>query len=229
MNKDKYRHELKYICSNMELELLRVKLAATMNKDLHANIDGMYSIRSIYFDDLYNTNYYENEAGINVREKWRIRAYNNNRSGIFLECKRKENGMILKTSCQISQEQYASLISGEKIDISETNPKLLNRFMILQRNRNLLPKVIVGYDRSPYICKNGNVRVTFDCNIFSSSDIELFFEDNICRRPILPSGSQLLEVKFDEYLPDYIYRAIQMTNMQQITFSKYFFSKKFSL
>lgn len=224
-----YRHELKYLCSNAELGLLRVRLSGVMKPDMHTNASGVYHIRSIYFDDLYNTSYYENEAGVNCREKWRIRTYNNDASRIFLECKGKENGMTQKLSCQIDSGQFTSLIDGNCLAISEENPGLLNRFLILQRNRWLKPKVIVGYTRRPYICREGNVRVTFDQNIFSSTDIERFFDENIRKRPILASGMQLLEVKYDEYIPDYIYHATQMTNMQQITFSKYYISRTHSL
>ena len=48
-------------------------------------------------------------------------------------------------------------------------------------------------------------------------------------RPVLPKGQHLLEVKFDEYLPDYIYHAIQMTNMRLETFSKYYLCRQYNL
>lgn len=47
------------------------------------------------------------------------------------------------------------------------------------RTRLLPPKVIVEYDRVPYIYPQGNVRITLDENIRSSSRVELFLEDQI--------------------------------------------------
>ena len=71
--------------------------------------------------------------------------------------------------------------------------------------------------------------MTFDCNIASSPAVDDFFEETLVERPVLPAGMHLLEVKYDAYIPDVIYRIIQMTNMQQVTFSKYYLCRKFSL
>lgn len=84
------------------------------------------------------------------------------------------------------------------------------------------PAIIVEYDRTPFIYRYGNVRVTFDQNISSSRDFEHFFCEQIHRRPIMPAGMHLMEVKFDEFLPDVIYRALQLEQLRQTTFSKYY-------
>ena len=39
---------------------------------------------------------------------------------------------------------------------------------------------------------------------------------------------QLMEVKFDEYLPDYIYRALNLGTLQQTAFSKYYLCRRFA-
>ena len=70
----------------------------------------------------------------------------------------------------------------------------------------MVPKVIVEYERTPYVYKNGNVRITFDRNITSSSQVDQFFNATAKKRPILPAGMQLLEVKYDEYLPEDLVR-----------------------
>ena len=225
----KYRHELKYLCSARELEILRCRLSAVMRLDSHTDASGMYHIRSIYFDDLHNSSFTENEDGVSPREKWRIRAYNCSNASISLECKRKENGMIQKKACRLTMEQFQKLLSSEFVEPCGKNPPLLNRFTYLQQTRKIMPKVIVGYDRRPFVCHTGNVRVTFDTNIFSSPDIDSFFEKNIRCRPILRVGQHLLEVKYDEYIPDHIYRTIQMTDMQLTTFSKYYLCRKYSI
>ncbi|MBQ7371931.1 MAG: polyphosphate polymerase domain-containing protein [Blautia sp.] len=224
----KFRHEYKYICSVDEIETIRHRCAAVLSRDLHAGKDGVYHIRSIYLDDLYDTSVRENEDGVSPREKWRIRSYNLSPERISLECKRKEGSMIQKSSCLLSMQNYESILAGERIPVKKENPPLLNRFLVQSAERILQPKVIVGYHRIPYVCRQGNVRVTLDCNIYSSPDIRSFFEEEIRRRPVLPRGTQLLEVKFDEYLPDYIYRMIQLKNMQYTTFSKYYLCRKFS-
>jgi len=94
--------------------------------------------------------------------------------------------------------------------------------------RRMRPVVIVEYERIPYIYKNGNVRITLDTNISSSSAVEAFLDKTIPGRPVLPLGQQLLEVKYDEYLPDFIYRNLQLHSLRQTAFSKYYICRKYT-
>ena len=225
----KFRHELKYLCSSAELKMLEMRLQNIMKPDPHTDESGCYLIRSTYFDDLYDRCLNENESGVSPREKWRVRIYNCSDRRISLECKRKEYGMIQKKSCRITREQYVKMCRMEPIPLTSDNPPLLNRMLLQQQTVLMQPKVIVQYLRRPYICDEGNVRVTFDMNISSSSSFDRFFMEDIQERPVLPKGRHLREVKFDEYLPDYIYHAIQMTNMRLETFSKYYLCRRYNM
>lgn len=224
-----FRHELKFECSQADLALLRGVLTPILRLDAHAGTSGTYHIRSIYFDDPYDSCMLENVNGTQPREKWRIRAYNGDANHISLECKRKEHGMISKKSCRLTLEQYDKLIRGVPTEISDCTPALLNRFSVLLRTRKMEPKVIVGYDRTAFICKEGNVRITFDCDLFSSPDVDGFFSQTLHKRPVFSTGKALLEVKYDAYLPDYIHQHIQFENMRKTTFSKYFLCRQFYL
>ena len=225
----KFRHEFKYIMSNAELSLIKNHLNGLMPTDKHTGESGRYNIRSLYFDDHYNRYYYENENGTEPREKFRIRIYNHSTDRIMLECKRKERGKTLKTSCPLTVEQTKTLMRGEYLrDVASLEP-LLQKLTLLMMTNRLRPVVIVEYDRVPYVYKNGNVRVTLDMNISSSSDIGNFLEEKIQKRPVLPLGQSLLEVKYDEYLPDFIYNNLQLKNLRQTAFSKYYICRKFSL
>ena len=93
----------------------------------------------------------------------------------------------------------------------------------------LRPKVIVEYDRVPYVYADGNVRVTLDKNIRSSNQCSSFLEEDIFFRPIMENNKHLLEVKFDEYLPDFINQLVENEKIKQTTFSKYFLCRKYSL
>ena len=90
-------------------------------------------------------------------------------------------------------------------------------------------KVIVDYERTVYVCPIGNVRVTFDRNISSSTDFKHFGEKNIAKRPIMPCGHHILEVKYDELLPDYIYKSLEIEALQRTTFSKYYLCRKYNM
>lgn len=224
----KYRHELKYLVSAAQIPLLESRVRCIMSPDRHAGPDGMYNIRSLYFDDYQNSCYYENENGTDPREKFRIRIYNHSPQRISLECKRKDHGMTLKSSCALSLEETELLMAGQALtDLEELKP--LQRKLCLQMQTRLLhPVVIVEYERRPYVYKNGNVRVTFDTNICAGTAVEDFFSSAMPKRPIMPAGQHLMEVKFDEYLPDFIYRSLNLGHLQQTTFSKYSLCRKFT-
>lgn len=224
-----YRHELKYVISNAQIPLLKSRIEHLMRRDPHAGEDGIYNIRSLYFDDYRNRCFYENENGTDPREKYRIRIYNHSSERIVLECKRKERGKTRKTSCPLTLEQAQCLIRGQQIGSIEMLPPLLRRLALEMSMRGLHPVVIVEYERIPYVYSNGNVRVTFDTQISSSSHVTDFFSDELPKRPIMPAGQQLMEVKFDEYLPDFIYRSLNLEGLRQTAFSKYYLCRKYAL
>ena len=225
----KYRHEYKYPISELEAAILKQRVKSIMSLDPHVSSEGMYLISSLYFDDYYDSCYYENENGTDPREKFRIRIYNNNTDRISLECKRKERGKTLKTTCKLSKEQVEGIIHGSSLNYYSETDDLLMKFIEAQQSRKLAPKVIVEYKRIPYVYKIGNVRVTFDCQLASSKQIEKFLDGNYLKRPVFPLGKLLLEVKFDEFLPDYIYDIMQLNNLTQTAFSKYYLCRKFEL
>ena len=72
----------------------------------------------------------------------------------------------------------------------------------------------------------GNVRVTFDRNIMASRACDEFLENRVSGMvPILPKGLHVLEVKYDEFLPDFIARQLEIGNLRQTAFSKYYLGR----
>ena len=120
-------------------------------------------------------------------------------------------------------------MNGELLPIEAVDSAVYRKFCMQQSTRLLQPKVIVEYDRVPYVYPDGNVRVTFDLQIRSSDRIESFLDKEIATRLIMPTNQHLLEVKFDEYIPDFIYQAIQTERLQQTTFSKYYMCRKYGM
>lgn len=223
-----YRHELKYLISQAQLSLLKNRIAGIMQLDPYVSADGMYNVRSLYFDDYYNSCYYENQNSVDPREKFRLRIYEHSSEHISLECKRKERGKTIKTSCLVTMEQAQAIMQAKAIPITEDNPPVLNKMLLQTRTRRLRPAVIVEYERIPYVYKNGNVRITFDTNMASSSHIAGFLEPVLPQKPIMPPGWHLMEVKFDEYLPDFIYTSLNLESLQQTPYSKYYLSRKYA-
>lgn len=227
----KFRNELKYIISDNTLQILKRRICNLIPHDSHVGSNGKYIIRSLYFDDFDDRCYYENENGTDPREKFRIRTYNYSDSRISLECKRKENGMTHKSSCRLTKElteKYLDTTNGISNLLIGSSSPLLSRFNNLVI-MGLRPKVIVEYEREPFIYHLGNVRVTFDTNIMSSTQFDSFFESSLAKRPVMPTGYHLLEVKYDEFLPSFIYDTLQLCFLERTAFSKYYLCRKYSL
>ena len=224
-----YRNEIKYLVSETHLVLLENRIRNLIQPDRHAGADGTYQIRSLYFDDFENTYYRENEMGTDPREKFRIRIYNGDPGRISLELKKKQHCMTQKLSCLLTEEQCRELMAGRPLPADPSYPPVLQKMNLLMKTRLLKPKVIVEYDRTPFVEKLGNTRVTFDRNIRSSNAVASFLEKRVPARPIMPAGKQILEVKYDEFLPDYLYRNLQLSHLRQTTFSKYYLCRRYSL
>lgn len=222
----KYRHEYKYFISDAELEIIKSRLENILPLDSHVakegKYQGIYNIRSVYFDDYRNRCFYENVNGTDPREKFRIRIYNHSDERINLELKRKVQGKCLKMSETLTREQVNHILSGEIPRISNETPALVNKLALDMNMKRLQPKVIVEYERTPYVYQLGNVRVTLDQNIVSSNQVQDFFDVNLPVMPVLPMNMHLLEVKWDEFIPDFIMDALDLGNLQRTSFSKYY-------
>lgn len=225
----KFRHEQKYLISSGEVELIKSRVSHLLSPDAHVDALGSYTVRSLYFDNYANRCFYENEDGIEPREKFRLRIYNGSSERITLECKRKEHSMTFKRSCQLSVDEARTLMDGKVLPDINNQPALLRRLTVGMLTEKIQPKIIVEYERIPYVYKDGNVRVTLDLNVSSSRDVGGFLNKTLAKRPILSKGLQLLEVKYDEYLPDFIYKTLQLGDLRQIAFSKYYLCRKYTL
>ncbi len=223
-----YRHELKYVVTAAQQALLQNRIEGLIKPDSHVGADGMYHIRSLYFDDYYNSCYNENEIGCDPREKFRIRIYNASSDRIRLELKQKEHGMTRKLSCLLTKEQCLELMAGRPLPPDPSYPPVLQKLNLQMRTRLLRPRIIVEYDRIPYVEPLGNTRITLDLNIRSSGYTSLFLQEQPPMRPIMPRGQNILEVKYDEYLPDAIYRNLQLESLRQTAYSKYYLCRRYS-
>lgn len=217
-----YRVEQKYLISDRQIEYLKIRLQGYMEPD--ANMQGEpYLIRSVYFDDMMNSCMHENEEGMDNREKFRIRTYNNNQDLIKLELKSKKRGYTSKKSAILTKKEADSLLRGESI--FGTSEFLKTKLSSEMQYRRLLPVCIVEYERTAFVEAMGNVRITFDRNIGSSSEISCFWDDNMPVTPVLNAGKHILEIKYDELIPDYIKEIIDEGNLSKTAFSKYYFAR----
>ena len=161
------------------------------------------------------------------RYKWRIRYYGSDLSYIVLEKKEKLEGRCHKKSIRITREEYDKIVSGDILDILyNTDKNLIKELAIAMLIKNYQPAVIVDYERIAYVEEITNVRITFDMRISASYELENFLDGDYQNFYILPSGMNLLEVKFDEILPSYIRNIVESYSYNQTSFSKYYYGRK---
>lgn len=226
IKQESFRHENKFIISTVQRFSIENAIQGVLQKDSHLRGDS-YNIRSLYFDDYENTCFYENENGVDPREKFRIRIYDGKSDFIRLELKRKQNLMTQKLQCSMTKEQVDTVINGRPLlNFDQLHP-LLKKFELQRQCRLLQPDVIVEYDRIPYVYDVGNVRITFDMNLSGSTEFSKFFSDVMPKRPVMIQDMMVLEVKYDAFLPSYIEKLICTEKGQRSSFSKYYICKRF--
>jgi len=221
------RHELKYFINPAELEALRQRLRGALAMDEHCAGGRPYVIRSLYFDDIEDSAFYDKQAGVMHRDKYRIRIYNHSDKAIFLERKRKLGDLIQKSSVQITRRLCDQLAAGNPTGLHKSQNPLLQDVYVQMRTRLLRPRVIVDYAREAYLHPAEDVRITFDLSLRTGlSSVDLF-------NPKLPTvcphdrNVEILEVKFNNYLPDYIAALLRGVEAERSAVSKYILCRRY--
>lgn len=224
-----YRHELKFFCGEMELRLLEDKIKHVCTLDPHVGAEGVYRIKSMYFDTLDFRCLQENEDGADHRSKYRIRIYNDSGDVINLERKGSVRNRKYKDSCRINPKQYRQIVDGCPVEDVNAAQGLLAEFLAEKQMDLLRPSVIVEYVRTPYIYPVGNVRITFDRYIKALDSRELLNRD-VPGRGILPEHMHILEVKYDEIFPSALLELLNGTcSLRRTSFSKYALCKQYNI
>ena len=213
-----YRHEWKHEISVSDMIAIRHRLGTVAKPDPHA-VDGKYFIRSLYFDDIFDTALREKLDGVNRREKFRIRYYNGDTSLIHLEKKSKINGLCGKLSAELSAHEARAIADGD-IDWMAKSSEPLIRELYSKMRHGLKPKTIVDYTREPFVYAPGNVRVTIDYDIRTGLNCTDFLNTGCVTVPARDTPI-ILEVKWDGFLPSVIRDAVQLNGRHTSAFSKY--------
>lgn len=214
-----YRHEWKHEINVSDLITIRQRLRAVAKPDPHA-VDGTYFIRSLYFDNPADKALREKLDGVNRREKFRIRYYNNDPSLIHLEKKSKWNGLGSKHSADLTAEEAQAIVDGRLDWMMASARPLVQELYCKMQSQGLRPKTIVDYTREPFVFAPGNVRVTLDYDLRTGLGCTEFLSPACVT---VPAGNApiILEVKWDEFLPSIIRDAVQLDSRRSSAYSKY--------
>ena len=217
----RYRHELKYEITFLEYIVLQRRLKLLMLPDGHVKPDGTYKICSLYWDNFQDKALHEKICGLTVREKFRIRYYNDDPSFLKLEKKSKVNRLYLKETCPITVDDCRKLLDGNYTWMLDSPNALIHEFYLKIMHQQLRPKTCVIYEREPFTYPAGNVRVTFDRKIQSGMYQTDFLSPNLTKLPAPIQKDIILEIKYDDFLPEMIQDIIQTGASRAQAFSKY--------
>ncbi len=217
------RHEHKLYINLSDYIELSSKLKNIAQLDKNALDNNGYKIRSLYFDNYSDKAVTEKLSGLSRREKFRIRLYNDDPSFIRLEKKFKINRMCYKEKVSITKSQCESILANRYEVLKESEDPFLMELYAKVQYQNLRPRTIVDYTREAYIYPAGNVRITLDKNIRTSSNVQGLFDSELVTIPA--ARYIILEIKYDGFLPDIIRKVIQIGNRNETEFSKYVVSR----
>lgn len=212
------RHELKYILTPVQYVALRSSLKWVMQPDEHTSESGEYFIRSIYFDSPDRIALREKLDGVNLRKKYRIRFYNGDAGYCRLECKEKTGTRIMKHSEALTGQQVQDLIFGHPDSWPEGGP-LLQEMQLRIGSEGFAPAVTVDYVREPYVLLLSDLRITFDKEIAWGAVEGCLTHERYLSN--IYGDNIVLEVKYNEYLPEHISHILSSVGPVQTAASKY--------
>ncbi|WP_008825004.1 polyphosphate polymerase domain-containing protein [Haloplasma contractile] len=216
-----YRHEEKYLISLKDYTILKNRIKSLLKIDKNTGLVGHYHIRSIYFDDRHHNCVYDNLAGIHTRFKYRIRYYSHDPSFIKLEKKAKDNHYNRKTSFRLNKKQLDCLLKNDYLFCNKLDDPLANEFFHQVKARGFSPSLVIDYDREAYTLNFNDIRITFDTNISYREVNDSLNTIDFGYVSYLDIKHIILEIKYFDFLPNYIRKVFKQSTMTRTSLSKY--------
>jgi len=221
------RKELKYYISYNEYLILSNLLRRVLSEDKHNNEAlGGYFIRSLYFDTFNNRAFEEKMAGIEKRVKYRLRIYDVDTKQVKFEIKSKFKDCIVKETAIISREDAIEIQNMNYEVMLKYNNKVLNKAYKEFKKSPYYPVVLIDYLRGAFIYDFNKVRITFDRFLKSSSlQLDLFKEKPFLIKQ-LRKGVVIMEIKYNNFMPEPIKQLLQIPSFERSAISKYCIGRK---
>lgn len=215
-----FRHELKYLVTSLQKEIIAERLGCFLGRDAHVE-NGIYTIRSLYFDDRMHSAYEEKLMGTECRKKYRIRCYNYSDQTIRLECKNKQGSYIYKEAAALTREEADRIIAGDCGFLASREEPVCQTFYYQCVANQLHPVVVVDYERIPFVFDPGEVRITFDCNLREAVLTGTLFDAGLPVFHVMGADELIMEVKYTTFLPEFIRDILTTQEAVHVAASKY--------
>lgn len=215
-----FRKEIKYVIPICDYLKIKGKLEALLNKDKYGE-NGVYTVRSQYFDSITDCDLNDNLAGVMEKRKIRLRIYSPEDKNVKLEYKCKSNTDSVKQSLIITRQEAEYMQNHEYSFLLGYNGKLANQMYVRLNQGGYRPKTIVEYTRTAYSHPTSDIRITFDTNTAAMVNPYGFFDKDLNLTPVLHPDVGVLEIKYNDFLPSVFKEIIQTINASPQANSKY--------
>jgi len=195
-----------------------------MPYDSHSKDGRFYHVNNLYFD---TEDFHAIRSSIErpkYKEKLRMRSYeciDKCDDFVFLEMKKKIDGLIVKRRIHISYKEAMDFILYKNKPITTTyqSTQVAEEIDYYLSQKCYIPKVFIGYERLAFASQNGDsLRITFDKDIVSrKTKLDFSSCEGI---PLLKEKEVLLEIKSSQNFPLWLVTRLNDLSIYSRTFSK---------
>ncbi len=218
------RYEKKYLLNENQYNQMTKLISVYMNKDKFNQNDKKYLISNIYYDT--NDDYLIRQSlqKPKYKEKIRLRSYGPKTDDdyVFLEIKKKYNGIVNKRRTKLTLREAKELIEFGKVEEKEyMNIQVLEEIKHFLSLYSVVPKLYLSYERVAYFAKSDNdLRITIDTNIRTDRERLSLNQMNIGAK-LLEDNKYLMEIKSSKSMPIWLVSALSEYEIYPTSFSKY--------
>lgn len=212
------RVEEKYLLTREQYDKLRTALGKEIVPDEYPKS----TICNIYYD---TPDYLLIRRSMDkpiYKEKFRVRSYGvpSDSSPVFMEIKKKFNGIVYKRRVQTPAVQAAEYMDiGTEPEVND--PQILSEINWFCNSYDLVPSVFLAYDRLAFkSVEDPELRITFDQRIrYRTEDLDLTMGDH--GTLLLPEDRVLMEIKIPGSAPVWLSHILSSLDIFPVSFSKY--------
>lgn len=208
--------EMKFVVDAAVADTIMAWAKQHLASDPHGGeSDDGYRVNSLYLDTPdFDT--YHRRPGFR-RRKFRLRRYGNE-STIWLELKRKRNGLVRKRRVSVTETEWSRQFQ-QPADLDWEGAWFRRRL----DQRQLRPVCQVTYCRSARVgtSATGPIRLTIDRDLFATDAADWHIPSGPLSGEPLLCGRRIVELKFRDVLPAAFRGLIQDLRLAPESFSKY--------
>lgn len=210
------RYEYKYLLTAEQ----RRRLEMRMREYMVADEWGASTVCNVYYDTDSHLLVRRSAEHPDYKEKVRVRSYGVRSEGapVFVELKKKYDGVVYKRRCELSPERAQDFLTGRAEPRTQIERELA---WSIGRYPGLCPSIYLAYERDAfYDPADHDVRLTLDQNVrFRTTNLS--FGRGSFGEPLMDESQTLMEVKTGQAMPLWLTQFLSEERLFKSTFSKY--------